>query len=39
MPIIAISTYSDRMQQEKDRLAEAITDKLYENWYAEGTRL
>jgi 4-oxalocrotonate tautomerase len=28
MPIITISTYSDRTQREKDRLAEAITDNV-----------
>ncbi|MGB7662866.1 MAG: tautomerase family protein [Nitrososphaeraceae archaeon] len=28
MPIIAISTYSGRTQQEKDSLAEAITEDV-----------
>ena len=28
MPVITISTYSDRTQREKDRLAEAITDNV-----------
>jgi 4-oxalocrotonate tautomerase len=28
MPIITISTFSDRTQREKDRLAEAITDDV-----------
>jgi 4-oxalocrotonate tautomerase len=28
MPIITISTYSGRIQREKDRLAEAITEDV-----------
>jgi 4-oxalocrotonate tautomerase len=28
MPIITVALYTDRMQREKDRLAEAITDDV-----------